>query len=491
VTEALVIATLALPVCAAGLLALRLPAVAARRLNAACAVAVAAAAGALAITELTQIGEPVTGRWYVVDPAGAVFLLTIAAVGLLSALASPSYLAASSQSFFAGSRARGAYYAALYLFWAALLAVAVVDNLAVAWLLIEATTATSALLVAFSGRPNALEAGWKYLVLTTLGLAVALLGIIALYAELAHGRGDGSLATLDWHSIHQLAAGLDHRPALLALVLILGGLAAKVGWSPVHNWLPDAHSEAPPPVSALLSAALLPTVMLVAWRVQVALGPATGGAGSALLLAAGLLSLAVAVPFLWRELPLKRLLAYSSLEHMGILALGMGFAHPLATAGVVLHVGGHALAKALGFYATIPLLRRDPQLGRVPARGLFATSPAGAAAVAVSLVSLSGLPPSPIFFSELLILAGGLAAGQTAVVVVAAGLLALGFLGLAHALIEGVVSEVPPGAGSPAPAEPRLRLLTALVGVALLALSASIAVLPGSRLVDQLMGAVL
>jgi hydrogenase-4 component F len=493
VTEALVIATLALPVCAAGLLALRLPAVAARRLNAACAIAVAAAAGALAITELTQIGEPVTGRWYVVDPAGAVFLLTIAAVGLLSALASPSYLSASSQSFFAGSRARarGAYYAALYLFWAALLAVAVVDNLAVAWLLIEATTAASALLVAFSGRPNALEAGWKYLVLTTLGLAVALLGIIALYAELAHGRGNGSLATLDWHSIHQLAAGLDHRPALLALVLILGGLAAKVGWSPVHNWLPDAHSEAPPPVSALLSAALLPTVMLVAWRVQVALGPATGGAGSALLLAAGLLSLAVAVPFLWRELPLKRLLAYSSLEHMGILALGMGFANPLATAGVVLHVGGHALAKALGFYATIPLLRRDPQLGRVPARGLFATSPAGATAVAVALVSLSGLPPSPIFFSELLILAGGLAAGQTAVVVVAAGLLALGFLGLAHALIEGVVSEVPPGAGSPAPAEPRLRLLTALVGVALLALSASIAVLPGSRLVDQLMGAVL
>ena len=489
-TEALVIVTLALPVGAAGLLALDLPTAAARRLNAACALAVAAAAAALAIVELAQIGTPLAGRWYAVDPAGAVFLLVIASVGLLSALASPAYLSAGTQRFFTAMRARGAYYAALYLFWAALLAVAVVDNLAVAWLLIEATTAASALLVAFSGRANALEAGWKYLVLTTLGLAVALLGIIALYAELAGGHGHGSLATLDWHGIHRLAAGLDHRAALLALVLIIGGLAAKVGWSPVHNWLPDAHSEAPPPVSALLSAALLPTVMLIAWRVQVALEPATGGAGSGLLLAFGLGSLAVAVPFLWRELPLKRLLAYSSLEHMGILALGMGFAHPLATAGVLLHVGGHALAKALGFYATIPLLRGDPALARRPARGLFATSPAGATAVTVSLISLSGLPPSPLFFSELLILLGGLAAGQTAVVVVAAGLLALGFLGLAQSTIEGVVSETraPRGAGN---GGRRLTILTGAVSIALLALSAGIYVLPGSRLVTHVMGAVL
>jgi hydrogenase-4 component F len=490
VTEALVIAVLALPVCAAGLLALRLPDTPARWLNTACALAVAAAAGALAIVELAQIGTPVAGRWYAVDPAGAVFLLVIASVGLLSALASPAYLGEGTPSFFAGARARGAYYAALYLFWAALLAVAVVDNLAVAWVLIEATTAASALLVAFSGRPTALEAGWKYLVLTTLGLTVALLGIIALYAELAGGHGNGSLATLDWHSVHDLAAGLDHRAALLALVLIIGGLAAKVGWSPVHNWLPDAHSEAPPPVSALLSAALLPTVMLVAWRAQVALEPATGGAGSGLLLAFGLGSLAVAVPFLWRELPLKRLLAYSSLEHMGILALGVGFANPLATAGVVLHVGGHALAKSLGFYATIPLLRADPDLARRPAQGLFATSRAGATAVTVSLISLSGLPPSPLFFSELLILLGGLAAGQTAVVVVAAGLLALGFLGLAQSTIEGVVSETrsPRGAGS---GGRRLTILTGAVSVALLALSAGVFALPGSRLVTHAMGAVL
>jgi len=488
VTEALVIAMLALPVAAAAASALTRSPRAADRLNVAAAPLVAAPAFALCVIALARPGEPPAGRWWVVDPAGGVFLGVIAAIGLLSALASPAYLGGSERGFFARRHARRSYYVAFHLFWAALLAVAVVDNLAIAWLLIEATTAASALLVAFSGRRSALEAGWKYLVLTTLGLGVALLGIVALYAGL--GRGHGALPTLDWATIHRLAGGMDGDAALLALVLILAGLATKVGWAPVHNWLPDAHSEAPPPVSAMLSAALLPTVMLVAWRVQVALHPATGGTASGLFLAFGLASLAVAVPFLWRALPLKRLLAYSSLEHMGILALGMGFVSPLATAGVVVHVAGHAIAKSLGFYAAIPLLRADPGLSTRPARGLAATSPAGAAAMTVSLLSLSGLPPSPLFFSELLILLGGIAAGETAVVVVAATLLALGFLGLAHAVIEGVVSDGPrrrvPGAHGERP----LAALTVFAAVLLLALSATVYALPGSDVVHELMGVV-
>ena len=175
---------------------------------------------------------------------------------------------------------------------------------------------------------------------------------------------------------------------------------------------------------------------------------------------------------------------------MGILALGMGFASPLATAGVVVHVAGHALAKSLGFYATIPLLRADPDLSARPARGLMSTSTQGATALTVALVSLSGLPPSPLFFSELLILLGGLAAGQAAVVAVAAALLALGFLGLAHALIEGVVTDEP-AAPSRAPRRDRaLAGLTALTGVLLLALSVSAYLLPGSKLVTGLMGAI-
>src|SRR5207237_3256524 len=128
-----------------------------------------------------------------------------------------------------------------------------------------------------------------------------------------------------------------------AYELLLAGLRARVDWAPVHTWLPDAHSEAPPPVSALLSAALLPVVLLVAWRASPALSPAVGeSTARSVLVGFGLLSLAVAVPVLWRPLPWKRLLAYSSLEHMGVIAVGVRFRTALALARVALHVAGHA-----------------------------------------------------------------------------------------------------------------------------------------------------
>ncbi len=476
----------ALPLLAALLLPL-VPGRAVGRANALAAVPIALAATALGVLALARGGDPSHGSWYTLDTAAGVFLIVVAAIGLLSALASPGYLESAGSRFFGERAPRRSYCVAFQLFWAALLAIPLVDNLAAAWILVEATTAASALLVASSGRARALEAGWKYLLLTTLGLTVALLGILVLFAALA-GGGASSLSTVDWATIHAGAAGMDREPALLALVLILVGLAAKIGWAPVHNWLPDAHSEAPPPVSALLSAVLLPTAMLVAWRAEAALEPATGGAGRGLFLAFGLASLAVAVPFLWRPLALKRLLAYSSLEHMGILALGIGFGTRLAIAGVVVHLAGHALAKSLGFYASIPLLRDDPALATEPPSGLAATSRAGGAAVGVSLATLSGMPPSPLFFSEALILLGGLSAGEPAVVVAATVLLALGFVGLSHTLIEAVAGD---GASQVTRRRPerRLALLTGLVACALLALSASAAVLPGSAIVDHLIGA--
>jgi hydrogenase-4 component F len=276
-------------------------------------------------------------------------------------------------------------------------------------------------------------------------------------------------------------------------VLILAGLATKIGWAPVHNWLPDAHSEAPAPISALLSAALLPTVVLVAWRVKSTLGVAVGpGTSRALFVGFGLASIVVAIPFLWRSLPWKRLLAYSSLEHMGILALGIGFGSPLAIAGVVVHVAGHALAKALGFFAALPLLRADAATATEPAAGVAAQSRPTASAMGVSLVALSGLPPSPLFVSELLIVLGGIAAGQVAVAVIAIVALALGFLGLLHALLEGVVGE--PRARGPRRRPHRegyIVTMTAALGVALLAVAAGGLLLPGSDFVATLARGVL
>jgi hydrogenase-4 component F len=455
------------------------------RRNVAGATLSAAAALGVAIRVLADPDAPLRGSWYALDPIGAVFLAVIAVVGLLSALVSPYQLAHAGRGLFSAERARARYYLAFHLFWAALLAVPLADNLGVAWLLVEATTGASALLVAFSGRRRALEAGWKYLVLTTFGLAVALLGVVVLHAAIPTG---GGLASLDWDTIGSTAPAMPGDVAAVAFLLIVGGLATKVGWAPVHNWLPDAHSEAPPAVSALLSAALLPAVALVAWRVLAALGPALpAGQASAVFIVFGLVSLAVAVPFLWRPLPWKRLLAYSSLEHMGVIALGIGIADPLATAGVVVHVAGHALAKALGFYSAIPLLRHDPGAARRPARGLAAANPSTATAVGITLVALAAVPPSPLFVSELLILLGAIEAGELAVAIAAAALLALGFLGLAHALIEGLVGEPHAPRWRSGRGARQTKRLTLAVTAGLVSVTAVAASLPGSALAERLM----
>jgi hydrogenase-4 component F len=443
------------------------------------ALPVVALAVTLAVEALRSPGDPVVGDWLVVDVAGALLVGVIGVVGLASVLVSQSYLDQAPTALVSPERRARIYYAVLYGFWAILLAVPLAGNLGEAWLLVEATTAASALLVGFSGSGRALEAGWKYLVLTSLGLGVALLGIVLLAA----GIPEGGLGALSWRG---LSASTGSESALVAYLLLLAGLAAKIGWAPVHNWLPDAHSEAPPPVSALLSAALLPAVLLVAWRSEQALAPVIGvSTAESVLVAFGLASLAVAIPFLWRSLPWKRLLAYSSLEHMGVIALGVGFATPLALAGVAVHIVGHAIAKALGFYAAGPLVALDPRAGERPATGVARGNPVLGTAMGVSLGALAGLPPSPIFVSEVLIVAGGFQAGRPWAAAATALMLALGFLGLAHALLGTTGGRRRPRLE----AANDVRLLGALACVSivlLLALTAAAAWLPGSELVDAL-----
>ena len=445
------------------------------------ATASAVAAALLAVLALGAPGTTLETTWLVVDPAAGVLVAVIGAVGLASVLVSPSYLAAVTEGLVRAERLPRLYYSLLFAFWAVLAAVPVIGNLGGAWLLVEATTAVSALLVGFSGKPRALEAGWKYLILTSLGLGVALLGIVLLAAT-----GGGGLDGLSWQALAGLAGG--GQTVLIAYLLLLAGLAAKIGWAPVHNWLPDAHSEAPAPVSALLSAALLPAVLLVAWRAGRALAPAVGTTTAhSVLVGFGLLSLAVAVPFLWRPLPWKRLLAYSSLEHMGVIALGLGFGGPVALAGVVVHIAGHAAAKALGFYAAVPLQSHEPHAGGHPAGGIGRTEPLLGATMGIALGALAGLPPSPLFLSELLIVAGGFESGRPWAAGVAAVLLALGFLGLAHALLDTLVGRARHASHRRRAAGLRVVvILGAVTVVMLLGLSGLALWLPGSELARTL-----
>jgi hydrogenase-4 component F len=232
-------------------------------------------------------------------------------------------------------------------------------------------------------------------------------------------------------------------------------------------------------------------VLVVAWRSDRALAPAVGeDLAQGILVAFGLVSLAVAVPFLWRALAWKRLLAYSSLEHMGVLALGLAFATPLAMAGVVVHVGGHAIAKALGFYAATPLLAHIPVAAGRPATGIGRSSPALGASMGISLGTLAGLPPSPLFVSEVLIVAGGFSAGRTWEAAAAAILLALGFLGLGHALLETLAGKTRRRTpGSPTGLR-QVVALTVVAVAALLALTALAPWLPGSDVVEAMLDGV-
>jgi len=439
---------------------------------------------------LADPAHPQVGPWIALDAAAGLLLAVIGVVGLVAVLVSPAHLDAATRSLVPEPRRRRVFYVLVFAFWASLLGVPLAGNLAAAWLLIEATTATSALLVGFSGRRRALEAGWKYLILTSLGLGVALLGV----SVLAAGVPGGDLESLTWRALPTYAAGPS--TALVAYLLLLAGLAAKAGWAPVHNWLPDAHSEAPAPVSALLSAALLPAVLLVAWRCEAGLAPVIGdGTARGVLVGFGLASLLVSAPFLARPLAWKRLLAYSSLEHMGVIALGVGFGTPLALAGVAVHVVGHALAKTLGFVAVTPLLAHRPSAATDPLVGVGRTRPALGVMLGLSLGTLAGLPPSPLFVSELLVVAGGFTAGWAWAAVAAALALALAFLGLVRALLESTAGDVagpaaPAGAGRPAlPALPGLRgagLLAAACVPCLLALAVAALWLPGSGIVAAL-----
>ncbi|MGZ4320201.1 MAG: proton-conducting transporter transmembrane domain-containing protein [Gaiellaceae bacterium] len=445
------------------------------------AVASAGAAVALSWIALASPQRPLVEKWLVVDAAAGLLVGVIGIVGLASVLVSPAYLSAPSRTGLVRPERRPrTYHALLFVFWAILSAIPLIGNLGGAWLLIEATTAASALLVGFGGKPRALEAGWKYLILTSLGLGIALLGIVILAAGSAHG----GLDALSWRELAHVRT--DHGSALVAYLLLLAGLASKIGWAPVHNWLPDAHSEAPAPVSALLSAALLPAVLLVAWRSSQALSPVIGASTArSVLVGFGLLSLAVAVPFLWQPMPWKRLLAYSSLEHMGVIALGIGFGTPLALAGVAIHIVGHALAKALGFFAATPLLGHEPRAAGHPAHGIGRTQPRLGAVLGISLGALAGLPPSPLFASEVLIVAGGFAGGRPWSAAAAAAMLALGFLGLAHALLETTAGKSPPRERS-APGLRGVMLLATVAVPCLLGLTVAALWLPDSAIAHAL-----
>ncbi|WP_202945759.1 hydrogenase 4 subunit F [Acetonema longum] len=352
-----------------------------------------------------------TGMFYL-DALNATMLLVIGTLSFTAAWFSLSYMRRELEHGHLSARMLSRYYALLQLFIFTMLVVLMVENLGLIWVAVEATTLASALLVAFYFNRSALEAAWKYVMVCTVGICLALLGTILLYYTQVNAVGGGDHA-LSWLSLRDHADLLDPGLIKLSFVFLLVGYGTKAGLAPMHTWLPDAHSQAPSPVSGLLSGALLSCALYALIRnmiiVQGALGPLFG---QQLLLAFGVISVAVSIPFVLVQHDLKRLLAYSSVEHMGLVALGLGIGTPLAIFGALFHVLNHALAKSSLFYLAGMITQGYHTKYIMRISGLVREMPVTGWMFVLGLLAITGTPPFGVFTSKFVILRAAFESGN-------------------------------------------------------------------------------
>jgi hydrogenase-4 component F len=357
------------------------------------------------------------------DALSALIVLLIALVATTSAVYSWGYMAREC----AHEPARlPLYYANYNLFVFAMLAIPLVDEPTLVWIFVELTTLSSALLVSFASTQAALEAAWKYVALSLMGAAIALLGFLLLFAAL-QAAGGGSFT---WQGLVRAAPRMP--PALLgaAFVAIVVGFGTKVGLVPLHTWLPDAHSQAPTPVCALLSGIETTTVLYVVLRLLPVLDGSAVAVMRDWMVGFGLLSVGVAAFLLLQVRDYKRLFAFSTVEHMGIILVAAGLAGEAAHFGAMYQVLGHAVTKSFCFFAAGAVVLTVTTRDIASVRDLIRASPAAAAALLLGGLAIAGAPPLPIFMSELAILRAGLAAGRYVVVGLLALFIVVAFFGI-------------------------------------------------------------
>jgi hydrogenase-4 component F len=348
-------------------------------------------------------------EWLTCDALGALVLALVALVGFTAALFSWGYIANRSQH---GARNIQRYYGLYNLFVLSMLAVPLVANVALMWIAVELTTLLSAFLVGYEDTPEALEAAWKYVVLTTLGAVLALLGFLVLY----WGSRVAGFEPFTWVGLVEAAPHMP--PALLwpAFLLILVGFGTKVGLVPMHTWLPDAHSQAPAPICALLSGVETTTVLYVILRLFPVIGVAPGLDARPWFIGFGLLSAGIATLLLFYVRDFKRMFAFSTVEHMGIILVAAGLGGADAHLGAAYQMTGHAIAKSFCFFAAGITVMAVGTQDIASVRGLIRTSPIAAIALVAGGFAIAGAPPFAIFVSELVIVKAGLTSGHYVVI---------------------------------------------------------------------------
>ena len=378
------------------------------------------------VLEVHRQSTVTLGHYFRADGLTSLFLLSLAFVFFVTLLYSVNYLRHVPPGRFSSPRW---FYCLMFLFVFAMLSAYLAENLGLLWIMMEATTLASALLVGFYNTEGAVEAGWKYLVVCTVGIAFALFGTIALYLAAARS-GVATASALDWTALMNAAPEMGRVSNLvkLAFLFVAVGYGTKVGFVPMHSWLPDAHAEAPSPISAMLSAALLNCAMYALLRYDAitvrALGP---DFSHTMLLIFGALSLIGASLLMIVQRDLKRLLAYSSVEHVGLVATGIGIGVPLGLYGALLHSFNHSAAKSLLFFAAGNVREHfgTLQLDRISgmARSLRWTS----VFLVIGVLAIAGLPPFSLFVSEFAILNAAFSQEKLAVVTAVLVALVVGF----------------------------------------------------------------
>ena len=351
-----------------------------------------------------------TWLWYM-DSLSALFVSLIVIITALVSVYSVGYLRHEREERELTIKDLRYYHFLLHMFALTMLLVVIVDSLGIMWIAIEATTLVSAFLVGFYKKSEAMEAAWKYLMICSVGITLALLGIILLYASSVGVLGEG-MDSLDWSVLCSVADQLDPALVKVAFIFAIIGLGTKAGLAPMHTWLPDAHSQAPTPISGLLSAVLLNCAMYGILRMHLLADAAVPGFSSSLLLLFGLLSLVVAAALILTTRDLKRMLAYSSVEHMGIIALGFGIGGPLATLGALFHIMAHSLTKALMFFGAGNVIQKYGTREMKDIKGLWKAMPTTALLFVLGGAAIAGSPPFALFVGEFLILSGAMASGS-------------------------------------------------------------------------------
>jgi hydrogenase-4 component F len=436
----------------AGLAAMAIRADRARR-----ALLVGAAAAHLALVAVAWVRPPAAaaGGWLALDPLGLLFLTITSALFLVAAVYAVGYLARESHQarpdfeegalFDNGPEAT--FTGCLLLFLATMTLVTASQHLGLLWVAVEATTLASAPLIFFHRHHRSLEATWKYLLICSVGIALALLGTFFLAVSAARsGGGEGSMLL---SAMIASARSFDAPWLKAAFVFVVVGYGTKMGLAPMHTWLPDAHAEAPSVASALLSGALLNCAFLAVLRVHQVLDAAALGAFSRdLLLLLGMFSMAVAAAFLVGQADFKRMLAYSSVEHMGVMALGVGLG-AAGAAGSMLHAVNHSVTKAMLFLLAGNVLAAYRSKAVAAVRGLGRALPVTGALWVAGMLAITGSPPFGPFVSELAIARA--AADGRHFAVLAGFLLALvvAFLGMGRAMLAMAQGEPESGQRMP------------------------------------------